>query len=160
MVRDRNHLLWLSDLLNNVSRSQQWHVAKDEKQHLDIRIQTHVTQKCKNISTHVYRWLLEMHRTEEHPASALTGLLNPAHFGRPDFIKILDAHYDDMLRHKAILVEKNPGGWKDEEFKIGVFFCQTPIIGEILADRCRLLSARGRADGSRLEYHFMIEVFR
>lgn len=108
MVRDRNHLLWLSDLLNHVSKSQQWHAAHDEKQHLDIRIQTHVTQKRKNTSTHVYRWLLEMHRTAQHPASPLTGLLNPTHFGRPDFIKILEAHYDDMLRYKAILVEKDP----------------------------------------------------
>lgn len=159
MVRDRNHLLWFSDLLNYVNRAQQRHAARDEKQHLDIQIQTHVTQKRKSISTHVYRWLLEMHRTPEHPASPLTGLLNPTQFGRPDFVKILDAHYVDMLRYKAILVEKDPGKWKDEEFKVGVFFCGTPIIGEILADRCRALSARGRADGSRLEYHFMLEVF-
>ncbi|CAN8095258.1 unnamed protein product [Discula destructiva] len=159
MVRDKNHLLWLSDLLNHVSRSQQWHAAHDEKQHLDIRIQTHVTQKRKNISTHVYRWLLEMHRTAEHPASPLTGLLNPTHFGRPDFVRILNAHYDDMLRYKASLVEKEPERWKNEEFKIGVFFCGAPLVGEILADLCRLLSARGRADGSKLEYHFMIEVF-
>ncbi|KAG8156767.1 hypothetical protein KVR01_013372 [Diaporthe batatas] len=159
MVRDRNHLLWLSDLLNEVSRSQKWHANHDSAQHLDIRISTHVTQKRKSISTHVYRWLLEMHRTPEHPESPLTGLINPSHFGRPDFTSILDAHYEEMLKYKAVLNEKDPRRWSDEEFKVGVFFCGTPIVGEMLADRCRLLSARGRNDSSKIEYHFMMEVF-
>ncbi|KAK0741613.1 hypothetical protein B0T21DRAFT_432690 [Apiosordaria backusii] len=160
-VRDKNNLLWLSDLLNRVSRSQQWHAEHDGKQgpHLDIRIHTHVTQKRNNIATHVYRWLLEMHRTPEHPASPLTGLLNATHFGRPDFIKILDRHYEEMKGYKAELVRKNKEKREDEEFKVGVFFCGTPIVGQILADRCRLLSARGRTDGSKIEYHFMMEVF-
>lgn len=159
MVRDRNHLLWLSDLLNEVSRSQRWHAGHDVAHHLDIRIATHVTQKRKNISTHVYRWLLEMHRTPEHPESPLTGLINRSLFGRPDFASILDAHYDEMLKYKAVLNERDPGRWGGEEFKVGVFFCGTPIVGEMLADRCRLLSARGRNDSSKIEYHFMIEVF-
>ncbi|KAJ3545638.1 hypothetical protein NM208_g2409 [Fusarium decemcellulare] len=81
MVRDRNYLRWFSDLLNDVSLSQDWHREHEVHPHLDIRINTHVTAKRKKISTHVYRWLLEMHRTEEHPASPLTGLLNPTHFG-------------------------------------------------------------------------------
>lgn len=159
MVRDRNHLLWLSDLLNEVSRSQKWHAKHDSANHLDIRISTHVTQKRKNISTHVYRWLLEMHRTPEHPESPLTGLINPSLFGRPDFTSILDSHYEEMLKYKAVLNEKDPRRWNDEEFKVGVFFCGTPIVGEMLADRCRLLSARGRNDSSKIEYHFMMEVF-
>ncbi|KAK4194851.1 PaNox3 NADPH oxidase encoded by the PaNox3 protein [Triangularia verruculosa] len=161
-VRDKNNLLWLSDLLNRVSHSQQWHAQhhdKDHGPHLDIRIHTHVTQKQKGIATHVYRWLLEMHRTPEHPASPLTGLLNATHFGRPDFVKILDRHYEEMKGYKAELVRKDKEKWEDEEFKVGVFFCGTPIVWEILADRCRLLSARGRADGSKIEYHFMMEVF-
>lgn len=170
MVRDRNHLLWISELLNTVSRSQAWHHRHDApgEYHLDIRMQTHVTQKRKNVSTHVYRWLLEQHRTPEHPASPITGLINPTQFGRPDFVSILDRHYDDMRKYKAGLVarasrggggEDDAASVADDEVKVGVFFCGTPIVGEILADRCKALTARGRHDGSKIEYHFMIEVF-
>ncbi|KAK4187625.1 PaNox3 NADPH oxidase encoded by the PaNox3 protein [Podospora australis] len=160
MVRDKNSLVWLSDLLNRVSHSQHWHKEHDDaanERHLDIRIHTHVTQKRKEIVTHVYRWLLEKHRTPEHPASPLTGLLNKTQFGRPDFVRILDTHYEEMKKFKAATMKGEDD--QDEEFKIGVFFCGTPMIGEILADRCRLLSARGREDGSKIEYHFMMEVF-
>ncbi|KAI3392021.1 hypothetical protein diail_6348 [Diaporthe ilicicola] len=159
MVRDRNSLLWLSDLLNEVSRSQERHAKHDTPHHLDIGISTHVTQKRKNISTHVFQYLLEMHRTTEHPESPLTGLMNPSSFGRPDFASILDSHYDEMLKYKAALNMRDPRRWADKEFKVGVFFCGTPIVGEMLADRCRLLSARGRNDSSKIEYHFMMEVF-
>lgn len=157
-VRDRNNLVWLSDLLNRVSLSQQWHAEHDDQPHLDIRIHTHVTQRHSKIVTHVYRWLLEMHRTPENPVSPFTGLLNPTHFGRPDFVKILEHHYDEAKLFKSVMVEKEESA-KDKEFKVGVFFCGTPVVGEILADRCRLLTARGRTDGSKVEYHFMMEVF-
>ncbi|EJT77265.1 hypothetical protein GGTG_07177 [Gaeumannomyces tritici R3-111a-1] len=158
MVRERNHLLWVSDLLNTVSRSQAWHLAHDSQHHLDVRVQTHVTQKRSKVGAHVYRWLLEQHRTPEHPASPITGLLNPTQFGRPDFVRILDRHYDDMLRYKAAAVARGDLD-ADDELKVGVFFCGTPVVGEVLADRCAALTARGRHDGSRIEYHFMIEVF-
>lgn len=158
MVRERNHLLWVSDLLNTVSRSQAWHLAHDAQHHLDVRVQTHVTQKRKRVGTHVYRWLLEQHRTPEHPTSPITGLLNPTQFGRPDFVRILDRHYDDMLRYKAAAVARGDLG-ADDSLKVGVFFCGTPVVGEVLADRCAALTARGRDDGSRIEYHFMVEVF-
>ncbi|KAJ0296444.1 hypothetical protein COL5a_009048 [Colletotrichum fioriniae] len=206
-VRDRNYLLWIADLLNSVSRSQDWHRRHEgPSQHLDIRIATHVTQKRRDIVTHVYRWLLEMHRTEEHPESPLTGLLNPTHFGRPDFDAILDRHYEDMRRFRASKrMRANAGGGaaadsivantagegtdrnhrsenrdaraddrgstrgasgerrdveeEDEELKVGVFYCGAPVVGEILADKCRQLTVRGRHDGSKIEYHFMIEVF-
>lgn len=164
MVRDRNYLMWISDLLNDVSRSQAWHRAHSEQSHLDIRINTHVTAKRKGIVMHVYRWLLEMHRTEEHPASPLTGLLNPTNFGRPDFHRILDEHYAEMLELKAgnktEAAEKDgQGGDDDGALKVGVFYCGAPVVGEILADKCRELTTRGRHDGSKLQYHFMIEVF-
>ncbi|KAH7303471.1 FAD-binding domain-containing protein [Stachybotrys elegans] len=176
MVRDRNYLLWLSDLLNDVSRSQEWHRQNDEHPHLDIRIQTHVTAKKKELVTHVYRWLLEMHRTKDHPASPLTGLLNPTHFGRPDFDKILDEHYDEMMQFQRSRRQQwegalaaDPGGEEvehssissiyDEELKVGVFYCGAPVVGEILADKCRQLTTRGRQDESKIEYHFMMEVF-
>ncbi|RGP78791.1 hypothetical protein FLONG3_2989 [Fusarium longipes] len=164
MVRERNYLLWLSDLLNDVSMSQDWHREHEDKPHLDIRINTHVTAKKKKISTHVYRWLLEMHRTDEHPASPLTGLLNPTHFGRPDFDTILDEHYEEMLKFRASkrtnTRDKEDENYReDEELKVGVFYCGAPVVGEILADKCRELTLRAWKDGSKLEYHFMIEVF-
>ncbi|KAK7936027.1 hypothetical protein PG985_001522 [Apiospora marii] len=174
MVRDRNHLLWFSDLLNAVARSQQRHHASSDDSHedchLDINIHTHVTKKRRgaDISTHVYRWLLEKHRTPEHPASPLTGLLNRTGLGRPDFVGILDRHYEDMERFRAYLNKRKERGDPgqsdsvdndDKELKVGVFFCGTPIIGEILADHCRQLTARGRAEGTRIEYYFMMEVF-
>ncbi|KAF4631951.1 hypothetical protein G7Y89_g6177 [Cudoniella acicularis] len=97
IVKDKNHLLWFSDLLNSISKSALTHHS-DEIPHLDIRIQTHVTQKRKCISTHVYRYLLEIHRTDTHPESPLTGLLNPTRFGRPDLGKIMNEHYESMLK--------------------------------------------------------------
>lgn len=202
MVRDRNYLLWLSDLLNEVSRSQEWHrehTTATTPAHLDIRMTTHVTAKRKSITTHVYRWLLEMHRTEAHPASPLTGLLNPTHFGRPDFDVILDEHYEEMLafqkskrqgvlerrlrseaedgqdrtvsgvgsrrlstwssRRRTSSVSSRFGSAEEEGVRVGVFYCGAPVVGEILADKCRELTRRGREDGSKIEYHFMIEVF-
>lgn len=178
MVRDRNQLLWFSDLLNAVSASQIWHAKHHhhhagEGKHLDINIHTHVTQKRKGIATHVYRWLLEMHRTEKHPESPLTGLINATNFGRPDFTRILDEHYDEVRAFRARkskdaagrAASVGAGGGNcdenddEDETKVGVFFCGTPVVGEILADRCASLSARGRADGSKIEYHFMMEVF-
>lgn len=157
IVRDRNYLLWFSDLLNSVSRSQMRHRAQEGTPHLDIRIQTYVTQRRKKITTHVYRWLLEMHRTEEHPESPLTGLINPTHFGRPDFIEALDLHYEEMRKVKASMSKKELDA--RERLKVGVFFCGAPVIGEILADRCAELCARGRQDESKIEYHFVTEVF-
>lgn len=161
VVRSKNHLGWFSDLLNAVCRSQRWHAENDglAHPHLDIRIQTHVSQKRKEIATHVYRWLLEFHRTEEHPESPLTGLINPTHFGRPDFVRVLDEHYEDMLRYRSQYgFDQNQDG-KNDRFKVGVFFCGAPVVGEIIADRCRALTARGRGDGTRIEYYFMMEVF-
>ncbi|KAK6834125.1 hypothetical protein PG987_008819 [Apiospora arundinis] len=178
MVRERNQLLWFSDLLNAVARSQLRHHATGDSGgesnhdncHLDINIHTHVTKKRKgaDISTHIYRWLLEKHRTPEHPASPLTGLINQTGLGRPDFVGILDRHYEDMEKFRAYVRRRQKerregtddnGDVINKELKVGVFFCGTPIIGEILADHCRQLTARGRAEGTRIEYHFMMEVF-
>jgi dual oxidase len=157
IVKDKNYLLWFSDLLNNISRSSMAH-SNDEKSHLDVNIVTHVTQKRKNISTHIYRYLLECHRTEKHPASALTGLINTTHFGRPNLAKIMDDHYEMMLRYCRCTIEK--GGLDEiKRRKVGVFFCGAPPIGYELADRCSILNLRGREDKSLVEYYFMMEVF-
>lgn len=163
IVRDRNYLLWFSDLLNEVSASQLWHHTHEEHPHLDIRINTHVTMRRKSISTHIYRWLLEKHRTDDHPASPITGLLNPTHFGRPDMNQILDDHYEEMREFRASQRQQIKGSSddykEDNVLKVGVFYCGAPVVGEILADKCSELTARGRYDGSKIEYHFLIEVF-
>ncbi|KAK0102425.1 hypothetical protein ONS95_006045 [Cadophora gregata] len=155
IVKDRNYLLWFSDLLNQVSRSASLH-EHDPHPHLDVNIFTHVTQKRKNLSTHIFRFLLECHRTEEHPASPLTGLLNKTHFGRPDLAKIMDEHYESMLEWYKEMSKK---GIHIKKRKVGVFFCGAPPIGYELADRCQILTRRAREDKSYIEYHFMMEVF-
>ncbi|KAH7071249.1 FAD-binding domain-containing protein [Paraphoma chrysanthemicola] len=168
MVRDKNNLMWFSDLLNQVSRAQEL-----DSSHLDIRIQTYVTQKRKNISQHVFRWLLEKHRTDDHPFSPITGLVNPTHFGRPDIKMILEEHYSDMckvLGERTSIKEKiRPDGRRssrvrrnsavDNEVRVGVFFCGPPVIGQQLADQCEQMTAKARNEGRKIEYRFMIEVF-
>lgn len=154
MVRDKNNLLWFSDLLNEVSRAQEVDAS-----HLDIRIQTYVTQKRKQISQHVFRWLLEAHRTDEHPQSPITGLVNPTHFGRPDIRGIMEDHYSDMTKVLANRLEEKPGSKKTDEVKVGVFFCGPPVIGQQLADQCSQMTAKARNEGRKIEYRFMIEVF-
>ncbi|ORY01428.1 FAD-binding domain-domain-containing protein [Clohesyomyces aquaticus] len=158
MVRDKNNLLWFSDLLNEVSRA-----GNQDRSHLDIRIETHVTQKRKAISTHVFRWLLEKYLTDDHPYSPLTGLLNPTRFGRPDLATIMNDHYED--RRKVLSARQNlekdreSGSDDDDEIKVGIFFCGAPVIGLQLADRCSAMTARGRQEGREIEYYFMMEVF-
>jgi len=155
MVRDRNHLLWFSNLLNDITLCQQNHTTPN----LDINIHTHITSKQNEITTHIYRWLLEIHRTEENPKSPLTGLVNGSHFGRPDLVRILESHYEDV---KADIRERGKEGLKLDRrgrVEVGVFFCGAPVIGEVLADRCRILSARGLEDGLGIRYRFMTEVF-
>lgn len=115
---------------------------------------THVTQKRKNISTRVFRFLLEIHRTEEHPESRLTGLLDPTNFGRPDLAQVMDDHYERMRKLLA-----SGDGFQNKKRKVGVFFCGNLIIGYELADLCRILTMRGREDKSLVQYHFMMEVF-
>ncbi|CAO2647234.1 Nn.00g081560.m01.CDS01 [Neocucurbitaria sp. VM-36] len=153
MVRDKNNLLWFSDLLNEVSRAQDL-----DRSHLDIRIRTYVTQKRKQISQHVFRWLLEKHRTDEHPHSPITGLINPTHFGRPEIKTILEEHYTDMCKVLAGSGDEKDNSKKDE-VKVGVFFCGPPVIGQQLADQCSQMTARARNEGRKVEYRFMIEVF-
>ncbi|KAL8990914.1 MAG: hypothetical protein Q9169_007999 [Polycauliona sp. 2 TL-2023] len=178
IVKSKNNLLWFSDLLNEISVShfashrllstdleqrQRQEARSKRNPNLDIHITTHVTQKRKNIATHIYRHLLEAHRTPSHPNSPLTGLLNPTEFGRPDLAGILHEHYQDMLQ-LACERKRAGGGTLDEDLeekkrRVGVFFCGPPVIGKELAARCEELTLRARADESGLEYRFMIEVF-
>jgi len=158
--------MWFSNLLNEVSKDQDL-----DHSHLDIRIQTYVTQTRKNISQHVFRWLLEKHRTDDHPYSPITGLVNPTHFGRPDIKGIMEEHYSDMCK---VLANRTPMNEKpeerrrsrvgrtgvvDDEVRVGVFFCGPPVIGQQLSDQCEQMNAKARNEGRKVEYRFMIEVF-
>lgn len=146
IVRDKNHLNWFSSLLNSIADPE----AKHDP-HLDIRLHNHLTKKRPDISTHIFRALLERHRTPSQPVSPLTGLIAPTHFGRPDFPTIMAEHYEDM----QALFARDPG----RKRKVGVFFCGAPIIGRVLADLCHEMTLRSREDGTDIEYHFQIEVF-
>ena len=105
-VREKNSLLWFSDLLNRAIEGA-YPLVSDGN--LELNINTHITAKRKNISTHVFRYLLDSYRTPVAPYSALTGLKQPSHFGRPDFETILDRHFDDLVRARV------------KEKKVGVF---------------------------------------
>jgi hypothetical protein len=105
-VREKNNLLWFSDLLNRTIDGTRPLANNGD---LELNINTHITAKRKNISTHVFRYLLDSYRTEAAPYSALTGLKQPSHFGRPDFDDILERHFEDVV--EAGITEK----------KIGVF---------------------------------------
>lgn len=144
IVREKNYLSWFSDLLNHIS-------SGSHSPHLDIRIHNHLTKKRTDISQHIFRWLLEQHRTESQPISPLTGLIAPTHFGRPDFPRIFDEHYKEMTR----LFSKD----NKRRRRVGVFFCGAPVIGAQLADLCHEMTLRGREDDTEMEYHFQLEVF-
>lgn len=147
LVREKNNLLWFSDLLNRAYD----HAQELPAEELALNIRTHITMNWKkNLSTHVFRYLLDAYRTPTHPVSALTGLKARSEFGRPDFEKILGTFHQEV---KSDL--KNLGGSK----KVGVFFCGSPIIGTVLSDLCHELTVRGRADGSGIRYDFRMEVF-
>ena len=116
-VREKNNLLWFSDLLNRTIDGARPLASNGN---LELNINTHITAKRKNISTHVFRYLLDSYRTEAAPYSALTGLKQPSHFGRPDFDDILERHFEDVVQ--AGITEK----------KIGVFVSFTIISAVIL----------------------------
>lgn len=113
ILRERHYIDWFSSLLNKISQG-------EHNPNLDIRLYNWVTKKRKDLVPHVYRWLLERHRTEDHPYSPLTGLIAPTHFGRPDFAKIMDKHYEEML----VLFARD----KKRDRKVGVFFCKQTIV--------------------------------
>ena len=159
IVRDRTHLFWFSDLLNRICDPSVGH----RRDCLDIRVHSHVTKRRPKIATHIFRFLLEQHRTDSHPASPLTGLINPTHFGRPDLPDIMSQHYESLRRE--ILKEADGEGGAEKTRKdrqrrrVGVFFCGASSLGYMLADQCWLQTLRGRDDRSLITYEFMMEVF-
>ena len=38
-------------------------------------------------------------------------------------------------------------------------FCGTPVVGEILSDKCHMLTVKARAMGLKIRYDFLLEVF-
>ncbi|KAK0518275.1 hypothetical protein OC834_007795, partial [Tilletia horrida] len=157
LVRDKTYLLWFSDLLNRVSEyaikhGEQRDSAKNEGGSgsgngsgapsdpsdvppIDLRVNTFITAKRKNISTQVFRVLLDRYRSDMSPVSALTGLRTESNFGRPDLEAILTHFYEDVVRD----------GYQGN---LAVFFCGAPVIGRLLADQCAQLTARSRAEGT------------
>lgn len=100
----------------------------------------------KELSIHVFRYLLDAYHTSAYPYSALTGLRTASHFGRPDFEAILTEFYDDMKAQ----------GWQG---RIGVFACGPPVISKQLADICGQLTKRARREGYEMSFIMQIEVF-
>jgi respiratory burst oxidase len=148
MVREKNDLLWFSDLLNRAhDMSRTLPPGK-----LDLNVHTHITLKRTNISEHIFRYLLDAYRTDTCPVSALTGLKMRSHFGRPDFEAILEAYHEDVRREIA-------QGHIEQGMRIAVFFCGAPAIGEVLSDLCHELTIRGRGDDSEIRWDFRMEVF-
>ena len=140
-VRERNQLGWFSDLLNRASD-----LADHPDSELTLNVHAHITSEKRFISTHIFRYLLDSYRTEQHPYSALTGLKLSAHFGRPNYERILNAFYADMMAQ----------GWTG---RVGIFFCGPTKVGEMLADICSILTARARDEGNTMRFIFMNEVF-
>lgn len=89
LVRSQNNLQWFSNLLN---RAIALRIPG-----LDLQVHTYITSppsaSSSKMSTHVFRYLLDSYRAPESPYSALTGLIQPSRFGRPDMEGILEAHF-------------------------------------------------------------------
>lgn len=105
-VREKNNLLWFSDLLN---RAIVGAGPLAEQGKLDLNINTHITAKREDISVYIFRYILDGYRTRSAPFSALTGLKQRSHFGRPDFGKILERHFEELVEDGV------------KEKKVGVF---------------------------------------
>lgn len=95
LVRSQNNLQWFSNLLN---RAIALRIPG-----LDLQVHTYITSSpssssstSSNMSTHVFRYLLDSYRAPESPYSALTGLIQPSRFGRPDMEGILEAHFREL----------------------------------------------------------------
>ena len=147
MVREKNSLLWFSDLLNRAHDLSRSLPAGS----LDLNIHTHVTIG-RSISEHIFCYLLDEYRSERCQTSALTGLKSRSHFGRPDFQAILKSFHEDVRQEVLQGVTK-------KNRKIAVFFCGAPGLGTMLSDLCYDLTLRGKRDGSGSRWDFKMEVF-
>ena len=168
ITRDPQSLKWFSDHLNRAQKaaegSNQAYPSSSSISSLplrfgsqisqpaaparvDLNINTYITAPAKSITTHVLRHLLDRYRSPVQSYSALTGLKNDSIFGKPSFAKVMQHFHKDMRKQ----------GWVGGE--VGVFFCGNPSLGATLKEACRRQSERARADGSRIRYLFIGEVF-
>ena len=143
IVREREDLLWFSTLLNRAYDISQTLPSSL----LGLRINTYVTNKHKDLSTYVFRYLLDSRRTSPSAYSPLTGLKMRSQFGRPDLEETLRDYHNEMKELQ----------WKGG--RVGVFFCGSRSIGAILAQTCTKLNAISRRDGTKIKYVFIMEVF-
>lgn len=168
LVRSQNNLQWFSNLLN---RAIALRIPG-----LDLQVHTYITSppsaSSSKMSTHVFRYLLDSYRAPESPYSALTGLIQPSRFGRPDMEGILEAHFRGLCE-RSEQRERNerrsrshsrsrsrshsrprshsqngenyefPKKDKKKKLLVGVFFCGAPALGLVLRDKCRELTTRG-----------------
>lgn len=125
-VREKNNLLWFSDLLNRAITNS---APLAEAGKLDLNINTHITAKREDISVYIFRYVLDGYRTREAPFSALTGLKQRSHFGRPDFGKILEKHYEELVADGV------------QEMKVGVFVSFLAHDLRFFVGRVRLMSS-------------------
>lgn len=170
LVRSQNNLQWFSNLLN---RAIALRIPG-----LDLQVHTYITSSpssssstSSKMSTHVFRYLLDSYRAPESPYSALTGLIQPSRFGRPDMEGILEAHFRELCeqrerservqtderreRRSHSRSERRSHSQNDENYElskkdkkkkkllVGVFFCGAPALGLVLRDKCRELTTRG-----------------
>lgn len=98
LVRSQNNLQWFSNLLN---RAIALRIPG-----LDLQVHTYITSSpsasstSSKMSTHVFRYLLDSYRAPESPYSALTGLIQPSRFGRPDMEGILEKHFRGLCEQR------------------------------------------------------------
>ena len=114
---------------------------------LEFNINTYVTAPNKTMSDHVFKHLIDRYRGPAQEYSILTSLKNPSHFRRPDFSATLRDYHQEM---------------RDQEWtggQVGVFYCGNPGLGATLQEACRTQTSRARADGSKITYRFITEVF-
>ena len=122
-------------------------IAPSVRSQLDLRVNTYITAPSSSLATHVLRHQLDRYRSALQPISALTGLKNDSIFGKPNFTKVLKDFHAELVQQ----------GWVGGE--VGVFFCGSPAIGTTLREACRKQAEYARADGSRIKYLFIGEVF-
>lgn len=190
LVRSQNNLQWFSNLLN---RAIALRIPG-----LDLQVHTYITSSpsssashsasSSKMSTHVFRYLLDSYRAPESPYSALTGLIQPSRFGRPDMEGILEAHFRELCERSERSERRSRShnrsrsrshsrthSQNDETYEfpkkdnkkkkllVGVFFCGAPALGLVLRDKCRELTTRGYSgvggSGVKVKYEFRMEVF-
>ncbi|KAL9084320.1 MAG: hypothetical protein Q9159_005279 [Coniocarpon cinnabarinum] len=175
ITRDPPSLQWFSDYLNRAQEAAEAHSQGNSEVHsrdtsaatsaassfidlpaydnaarpmqLQFNINTYVTAPNKTMSDHVFKHLVDRYRSPAQDHSVLTGLKTASHFRRPDFSAVLRDYHAEMGKQ----------GWAGGE--VGVFYCGNPGLGATLKEACRTQTTLAWADGSKIRYRFITEVF-